>query len=324
MKKTAIQLFLLCSCAVCTCMAETIDWEKIKFWSGEGEHKAALVIQFKPDTQPNPGALVWGYRWRDGENPTGEDMARAVAGGSDDLTLFTQFTGEMGNTVCGFGYAKSREALLNSLVYDYEGALTDNRISFGLETPNTGMNQTDAPGYEAVQMVYEAIDMAKITHIIEHPLNQLQFGYACYDYDWWQPASESETTDSYWNAGWYDGFWSYWVGEEKMEDLGYSGLGMSSVILSDGDVNGWRYLDIDGNSGASIRAELPKTAENQSWLPLNYTHFSTPTEVQNNVFNQGNSVTEYYTLEGHRVSQPTTPGIYIKKEGKKIHKFIIK
>ena len=323
MKRTILQLFLLSSCGICACMGETIDWDKIQFWSGTGENKAALVIQFEKNMPDNPGAIVWGFRWSEGENPSGEDMARAIAAGSSDLTLFTQFTGDMGNTVCGFGYSRSRETLLNNLIYDYEGASADDRISFGFENANTGMNQTYAPGAEAVSMIYESIDNAKESHIIDHPLNQREFGYACYDYDWWKLSSDLVSSECFWNAGWYDGFWSYWIGDEKIENLGYSGLGMSSVKLSDGDVNGWRYLNIDGNSGASIQASRQRSSETGDWLPLNYTHFSTPSAISDISLEEGTATKEIYTLGGMRVENIASPGIYIVKEGNIIYKVII-
>ena len=71
--------------------AFVIDWNKIVHWAGSGNNKAAMVVQFA-DNGPEE-AYVWGYRWDDGQTPSGEDMFRAIAKESSDLTLFTQFTG---------------------------------------------------------------------------------------------------------------------------------------------------------------------------------------------------------------------------------------
>lgn len=52
--------------------AFVIDWNKIVHWAGSGNNKAALVVQFA-DNGPEE-AYVWGYRWNDGQTPSGEDM----------------------------------------------------------------------------------------------------------------------------------------------------------------------------------------------------------------------------------------------------------
>jgi hypothetical protein len=58
--------------------------------------------------------------------------------------------------------------------------------------------------------------------------------------------------DDKYNEGWNDGFWSYWVSREASlnndgTDWSFSNCGMSSRVLSDGDVDGWGY-DADKDS----------------------------------------------------------------------------
>lgn len=41
--------------------ADAFSFDDIQFWVGEGENKAALVLQWNAEGETN--ALVWGYRW---------------------------------------------------------------------------------------------------------------------------------------------------------------------------------------------------------------------------------------------------------------------
>lgn len=301
--------------------AETIDWDKIEHWTGNGPNKAALVVQFQTDdNQDNPGAIVWGFRWADGEKPSGEDMVRAVAAASPDIVLLTQYTGDMGNTVCGLGYAPDIANLIANLNYDFDGACSmaypaeGFNISFGFFEPNTSMGQTSAPGGDTSDLVYEAITAAEETHIIEHPLNAEAFGYAAYDYDWWllDRDATNKPDKSYWNAGWYKGYWSYWTGYADFDTLSYSGLGMSSVELEDGMVTGWKYWPI--NDGGS---EDPTP-----WLAPNYAHFSEMAGMEEQVAVTGRTI-QYYRLDGTKVCGDLTPGLYIKRQGSSTSKIII-
>lgn len=295
---------------------ETIDWSLITHWAGEGNNRAALVVQFASGSNvDNPGAVVWGYRWTDDATPTGYDMISEIATASDDLAIFTQYTGYMGRTLCGIGFAKEVEAVLGALEYDFDSASEDPNISFDFFDPNMSMGQTSAPGGTAIDLAFEAIEEAMETHILDHPLNYDAYGYPAYDYDWWQPSALD--SGEYWNAGWYNGYWSYWVGGTDMSDLAYSGLGMSSVYLADGDVNGWKYLAInedDMNDDFSNYLDA-----NSQWLPLNYAHF-TGTGLQTaESADSADAPCEYYRLDGIRVARPSVPGFYIVKSGKNSH-----
>ena len=53
--------------------------DDIKFWSGSGTNRAALLIQWNDGGTPS--SLVWGFRWNG--TATGIDMIRAVAGSSE-------------------------------------------------------------------------------------------------------------------------------------------------------------------------------------------------------------------------------------------------
>ena len=153
--------------------------EQIQHWAGDpsGANRAALVIDFQDDDRRS---LVWGYRWNG--TASGEDMLRAVAAQSSALTVLTQYTGSMGSTLDGLGISSGRD-VLNYLEYDFDEAAVNGAVSFGYFSPNTSMDQDTAPGYETIDMIAEAIDRAKTTGIIDHPLNAMRYGYPAYDYD---------------------------------------------------------------------------------------------------------------------------------------------
>lgn len=327
--------------------AIVLDWDKIIFWTGSGPNKAALVVQFA-DNGPKE-AYVWGFRWDDSQYPdgapTGEDMARAIAANSPDLLLFTQYTGSMGSTVCGFGYHDPDGLTMSeSISYDFDGASTDKRISFNYFTPNESMHQSAAPGYDTPDLCAEAIAASAESHIIDHPLNFRNYGYPAYDYDWWNLASDFATNGQRWNAGWYDGYWSYWTGGTDFDGLGYSGVGMSSRRLSDGQVDAWKFTslagpvtyrlsagqqnlngtDADGISGAS-----------EQWYELNYRHFEN-VGLMEAIWGEDDGRTDVYDISGIRLASAEnrrslgfiisrlTPGVYITVSGKTVNKILIK
>lgn len=249
MKKTLLTILVMLSLCLSARAVEYVDWVKwdqIQHWAGDpaGEKKCALVIDFQDEYDSR--ALVWGYRWNG--TATGEDMIRAIAGQSSCLTAMVQYTGSMGSTLNGLGISTGRDNL-NHLHYDFDRAAIGGEVSFGFFEPNTSMGQETAPGYEAEQMCKNAIERAKTTGIIEHPLNAFAYGYPAYDYDYWQLEEGSESVDCRWRAGWYDGYWSYWHGPNDYDCMGYSGLGMSSVVLTDGSVQAWKYVLFNGEGG---------------------------------------------------------------------------
>lgn len=78
---------------------KSFTFDDIRFWVGEGENRAALVIDWYDGKGPT---MVWGYRWNGTAN--GMDMVNAVAGADTRFLFLTHDTGPMGNTAAGFGY----------------------------------------------------------------------------------------------------------------------------------------------------------------------------------------------------------------------------
>ncbi len=236
-----------------------VDWDQIQHWAGDpdGDRKCALVIDFQDGNGEE--SLVWGYRWSG--TATGEDLVRAVASQSSILTAMIQYTGSMGSTLNALGVSANREEL-DVLHYDFDRAAIGGEVSFGYFDPNITMGQETAPGYDAEQMCADAIVRAKDSGIIEHPLNAFFYGYPAYDYDYWQlEDGYADSMEYRWRSGWYDGYWSYWHGPNDYDYMGYSGLGMSSTVLTDGCVQAWKYITFNGEGIGAQGGELAEALD---------------------------------------------------------------
>ena len=320
MKK--ILLILLLASGICA-SAWTIDWGKIQYWVGEGDKRAALVVQFADGGDEY--CYVWGYRWSAPDSITGEELFRAVASQSPDLDLFTQFTGEMGSTVCGIGYS-NEHAVMGDIAFDFDAAKGDGNVSFNYFSANASMGQTEVPGFDTPDICARAIEEAVETHILEHPINAKAYGYPAYDYDHWQPAGQSDH-ENRWQAGWYKGYWGYFVGSVNSESLSYSGLGFSSRKLVDGDVDAWAYRllgdDVDGYTGATTPS-----------YPLNYHHFGEAPQDPDDPKDPSTGIDDavidsrsrIYSLSGVYVGNDKCvlpAGVYIVKKDNKTYKLCI-
>lgn len=259
MKRHLLPIFLLLAgTALQLRAAETdgwVDWDKIQYWAGDpdGTNRTALVVDFQKSDKPY--GFVWGYRWNGVKN--GEDLVRAVATQSSILTALVQYTGSMGSTLDGLGLSDGREEL-DYLMFDFDNASVADEISFGYFTPNATMKQDGCPGNEAVDMCYAAIEEARTTGIINHPLDALRYGYAAYDYDYWTIDADAlaENPSFIWYAHWYKGYWSYWHGANSYDGVSYSALGMSSTVLTDGSVHVWKATPIMPDETMSVGGEL--------------------------------------------------------------------
>lgn len=296
--------------------AETLDWTKIRHWTGEGDNRSALVVQwYTEDALANPGAVVWGYRWDGSDVPTVDEMVREIAAASSDFCVLIQNTGSMGYTFDGAGYAGEVGKIIDKLIYDFDSAIDDENITFNYYNASSSMGQTQAPGDETPVIIANAISQAKVSHVIIHPLNYVEYGYPAYDYDWWQLKEPEE--DQYWNSGWYKGYWSFWSGDTDMENLFYSGMGMSSVTLTDGGVYGWHYNLLDPDNGGGFGED------DCDWLPLNYNHFFTNTSLAG-VNTEESADAEYYRPDGSRVYGSLSSGFYVVKTGSHAKKIFVK
>lgn len=80
-----------------------IDFDMIEYWVGEGDNMAALVVKWDDGKGGNKN-LVWGYRWHDAANGTGEAMLRAVAKEDPRFYILVYNDKSGGITIGGMGY----------------------------------------------------------------------------------------------------------------------------------------------------------------------------------------------------------------------------
>ena len=185
-------------------------FDMIENWTGTGENRAALVIQWNDADKRDAAALVFGYRW-DGV-ATGFDMFRDVTLNNPQLFGLVQRT----NVGCDISAIAPDGYTLDGIGWDDD------------ESGNPGL-----------------WDLANNDYY--YPEGGLQYhprggsgidgSYPDYDYDNWKAADSNDI----WQAGWYIGYWSYWVKDSETSQFGYSGWGMSCRELVDGSWDGWNY-----------------------------------------------------------------------------------
>lgn len=82
----------------------------IKFWTGEGDQKSVLTIQWSNVTEDheadldNIHFLAWGYRWKKEDKTVGEDMVLALAKADPRLFVCLGAPSAYGRPIHGFGY----------------------------------------------------------------------------------------------------------------------------------------------------------------------------------------------------------------------------
>lgn len=207
-------------------------FDMIKSWAGEGENRAALVIQWNDPSEKN--ALVFGYRWNG--MATGADMIRSVVAANPRLYTLMQYTNVSSPT-------------------DPNGGYTIN--GFGWDSDNDGdialWDEKDGQVYESESGFFE------------HPRGYKpgSGGSSDYDYDDWHARDE----DDLWGAGWYLSYWSYWVKDDYSSAFGYSSWGASGRVLQDGSWDGWNFsvdmIPSDWKEFVAAPATIPEGAKTE-------------------------------------------------------------
>lgn len=185
-------------------------FDMIENWTGTGENKAALVIQWNDADERDAAALVFGYRW-DGF-ATGFDMFRDVVLNNPQLFGLVQRT----NIGCDISAIAPDGYTLDGIGWDDD------------ESGNPGMWDSANNDYYYPEGGLQY-----------HPRggSGIDGSYPDYDYDNWKAADPNDI----WQAGWYIGYWSYWVKDSETSQFSYSGWGMSCRELVDGCWDGWNY-----------------------------------------------------------------------------------
>lgn len=81
----------------------TVCFDSIQRWVGDGSKRAALVIKWN-DGKDGNAKLVWGYRWEEDSQATGEAMVRAVAAADPAFCALIYAGTQYGSTIGGMGY----------------------------------------------------------------------------------------------------------------------------------------------------------------------------------------------------------------------------
>lgn len=185
-------------------------FDMIENWTGTGENKAALVIQWNDADKRDAAALVFGYRW-DGF-ATGFDMFRDVVLNNPQLFGLVQRT----NVGCDISAIAPDGYTLDGIGWDDD------------ESGNPGLWDSANNDYYYPEGGLQY-----------HPRggSGIDGSYPDYDYDNWKAADSNDI----WQAGWYIGYWSYWLKDSETAQFGYSGWGMSCRELVDGCWDGWNY-----------------------------------------------------------------------------------
>lgn len=104
--------------------ATGVDFGSIKYWVGSGSNSAALIVNWHDDKDNNAN-LVWGYKWEDGEEPTGETMVRAIAADDVRFYILTYGGSPYGAAIGGFGYDLNGNGNIKLVENGNEHELTD-------------------------------------------------------------------------------------------------------------------------------------------------------------------------------------------------------
>lgn len=227
-------------------------FDDVKFWVGEGENEALMIIDFHIDEDDGKTGLVWGYRWPVGETATGLDMITAIAKADPRFLVMVQET-NLGYTIDAIGFGPLRKYF--NIEYDLDGASTDSKVSFKFDYPNTFLGQNKCPE-NPLEEISAAIDEGIETGVLDHPFNFTNYGYACYDYDHW--SCDDDNVD--WQSGWYIGYWSYLVKDNINDDFGYSGVGAILRELQNGSVDSWGYQEFTNPSYTGVAPREPYVA----------------------------------------------------------------
>lgn len=84
-----------------------------------------------------------------------------------------------------------------------------------------------------------------------------------------------------------------------MEDLGYSGMGMSSVKIYDGQISGWKYQPLSGKPIVPGEEPDGSTGASTRWSKLAYDHVYLSSEAADIASDTaGSENVDIYTIGG--------------------------
>lgn len=226
----------------------TFSFDSIDFWVGDGENRAAIVLTWHDTNKTVPDNMVWGYRWSaDVDTISGLSLFEAVMKADPRLIGLVQYTGCMGSTINGIGYSEFRSDV--EVTFDYEGASAKFKYPYDKETTE--------------EMAATAISEGEDDGVIYHPFDANISGGPYYDYDYWTASTASNV---HWFAGWYSGYWSYFVRDSYTQDFSYSGYGASSRKVQNGTWDAWSWNSFMGTTSGTEPGDNLVAATPIIWL----------------------------------------------------------
>lgn len=171
---------------------------------------------------------------------------RAIADGTFTMDMIENWSGEGANRaafVVQWNAESETSALVWGFRWDGEAtgetmaraiAASDPRFVIMTETGTAYGSTVSGFGYDVNKSGDFSITKDGVT--LSPDENGIIFS-SSYGYDGWTCTDPED----YWQSGWYQGYWSYWLKSNDSDAWGYSGTGITGRKLTDGCWDGWNF-----------------------------------------------------------------------------------
>lgn len=171
---------------------------------------------------------------------------RAIADGTFTMDMIENWSGEGANRaafVVQWNAESETSALVWGFRWDGEAtgetmaraiAASDPRFFIMTETGTAYGSTVSGFGYDVNKSGDFSITKDGVT--LSPDENGVIFS-SSYRYDGWTCTDPED----YWQSGWYQGYWSYWLKSNDSDAWGYSGTGITGRKLTDGCWDGWNF-----------------------------------------------------------------------------------
>lgn len=171
---------------------------------------------------------------------------RAIADGTFTMDMIENWSGE-GSNRAAFVVQWNAEGETSALVWGFRWdgeatgetmaraiAASDPRFFIMTETGTAYGSTVSGFGYDVNKSGDFSITKDGVT--LSPNENGIIFS-SSYGYDGWTCTDPED----YWQSGWYQGYWSYWLKSSDSDAWGYSGTGITGRKLTDGCWDGWNF-----------------------------------------------------------------------------------
>lgn len=171
---------------------------------------------------------------------------RVIADGTFTMDMIENWSGEGANRaafVVQWNAESETSALVWGFRWDGEAtgetmaraiAASDPRFFIMTETGTAYGSTVSGFGYDVNKSGDFSITKDGVT--LSPDENGIIFS-SSYGYDGWTCTDPED----YWQSGWYQGYWSYWLKSSDSDAWGYSGTGITGRKLTDGCWDGWNF-----------------------------------------------------------------------------------